>query len=154
MADCRKGEQYGKGLFIESREATDDALADLEQGPEFDAEEDVEEELVQGDKGPLLVVKRACFTPCKAEGEDWRCNIFQSTCTMGGKVSRLVIDSRSCENMVSEEAVQKLGLEMEKHPSPYQLKWLKKGNKVTVSKRCLVSFFSLDLNIGIKCGVM
>lgn len=48
MADCRKGEQYGKGLFIESREATDDALADLEQGPEFDAEEDVEEELVQG----------------------------------------------------------------------------------------------------------
>ena len=64
---------------------------------------------------------------------------------MGGKVCRLVIDSRSCENVVSEEAVQKLGLATEKHPNPYKLSWLKKGNEVTVSKCCLVSF-----SIGLK----
>ena len=64
---------------------------------------------------------------------------------MGGKVCRLVIDSGSCENVVSEEAVQKLGLAIEKHPNPYKLSWLKRGNEVTVSKRCLVSFF-----IGLK----
>ena len=66
---------------------------------------------MQGDDGPLLVIRKACFTPCKSEGEDWlRSNIFQTTYTMGGNVCKLVIDSGSCENMVSEEAVQKLGL--------------------------------------------
>ncbi|XP_030964692.1 uncharacterized protein LOC115985950 [Quercus lobata] len=63
---------------------------------------------------------------------------------MGGKVCRLVIDSGSCENVVSEEAVQKLGLATKKHPNPYKLSWLKRGNEVTVSKRCLVSF-SIEL---------
>ena len=105
-----------------------------------------EEEYVQGDDGPLLVTRRACFIPRKFEGEDWlQSNIFQTTCTMGGKVCRLVIDSGSCENVVSEEAVQKLGLATEKHPNPYKLSWLKRGNEVTVSKRCLVSF-----SIGLK----
>ena len=64
---------------------------------------------------------------------------------MGGKVYRLVIYSGSCENVVSEKAVQKLGLATEKHPNPYKLSWLKRGNEVIVSKRCLVSFF-----IGLK----
>ena len=26
---------------------------------------------MQGDDSPLLVTRRACFTPCKSEGEDW-----------------------------------------------------------------------------------
>ena len=36
--------------------------------------------------------------------------------------------------------VEKLGLDVEDHPEPYQLTWLKKGNAVKVSKRCLVHF--------------
>ncbi|KAK4566584.1 hypothetical protein RGQ29_002738 [Quercus rubra] len=80
------------------------------------------------------------------QGEDWlQSNIFQTTCTMGGKVCRLVIDSGSCENVASEEAVQKLGLTTEKHLNPHKLSWLKRGNDVIVSKRCLVSF-----SIGLK----
>lgn len=43
--------------------------------------------------------------------------------------------------MVAEEAVQKLGLKIEPHPNPYKLSWLKKGNEIKVSKRCLVTFF-------------
>ena len=100
---------------------------------------------MQGDDSPLLVTRRACFTPCKSEGEDWlQSSIFQNTCTIRGKVCRLVIDSGSCENVVSEEAVQKLGLTTKKHPNPYKLSWLKKGNELTVSKR-LISF-----SIGMK----
>ena len=41
---------------------------------------------------------------------------------------------------MAEEVVEKLALEIEKHPNPYLLEWLKKGNEVVVSKRCLVSF--------------
>ena len=67
---------------------------------------------MQGDDSPLLVTRRACFTPCKSEGKDWlQSSIFQNTFTIRGKVCKLVIDSGSCENVVSEEVVQKLGLQ-------------------------------------------
>ena len=97
---------------------------------------------MQGDDGPLLVTRRACFTSRKSEGEDWLgSNIFQTTCTMGVNVCRLVIDSGRCKNVVSEEAIQKLGLAIEKYLNPYKLSWLEKDNEVAVSKRCLISFF-------------
>jgi hypothetical protein len=42
--------------------------------------------------------------------------------------------------VVVEEAVQKLALDIEKHPTPYCLEWLNNGNEVIVSKRCLIHF--------------
>ena len=84
MVDCKKGGRYGKGLFIESEECTDDHLNTFKQEAAYDAEE--EEDYVQGDDGPLLVTRRTCFTPRKSKGVDWlRSNIFQITCTMGGQ---------------------------------------------------------------------
>jgi hypothetical protein len=89
----------------------------------------------------MFMVRRVCFTPWKAEDENDQChNLFHSWCTIGGKVCQLVIDSGSCENIVADEMVDKLALETEKHPNLYRLEWLKKGNEVIVSKRCLVSF--------------
>jgi hypothetical protein len=58
----------------------------------------------------------------------------------GGKGAKLIIDPRSHKNIFSEEVVRKLGLETKRHPTPYRLEWLTKGNEVTVSKCCLVSF--------------
>ncbi|XP_017981010.1 PREDICTED: uncharacterized protein LOC108663034 [Theobroma cacao] len=36
--------------------------------------------------------------------------------------------------------VEKLKLQTEVHPHPYKLQWLRKGNKVKVTKRCCVQF--------------
>ncbi|GJZ24638.1 hypothetical protein Tco_0562097 [Tanacetum coccineum] len=47
---------------------------------------------------------------------------------------------RFCNNLIAEEAVQKLGLKTENRPKPYKLQWLKKGGEVTISKRVLVTF--------------
>jgi hypothetical protein len=55
-------------------------------------------------------------------------------------VAKFVIDPISGVNIVSEEAVQKLGLETKRHPNPYQLEWLTKGDEVRVSKYCQVPF--------------
>ncbi|GKB11843.1 putative reverse transcriptase domain-containing protein [Tanacetum coccineum] len=52
----------------------------------------------------------------------------------------MIIDGGSCENVVSTYMVEKLEMKTEDHPEPYQLTWLKKGNTVKVSKRCLVQF--------------
>lgn len=152
MANCRK---RGHGLFIEFEDYVEEQEG-YEQEPQFDATGEDEEQLVQGDDGPLLVIRRACFTPRKGDDNDWlRNNIFQSTCTIGGKVCRFVIDSGSCENVVSDEAVQKLALVTKTHPNPYKLSWLKKGTEVTVSKRCLVPFsIGAKYKDSVWCDVM
>ncbi|GJZ94893.1 putative nucleotidyltransferase, ribonuclease H [Tanacetum coccineum] len=85
-------------------------------------------------KNPFFEVRRSCLTP-KAAGDDWlKHNTFQSTCTILGKVCTLWLTQRSFDNLIDEEAVQKLGLKTENRPKPYKLMWLKKGGEVTVSK--------------------
>ncbi|GJV67926.1 putative nucleotidyltransferase, ribonuclease H, partial [Tanacetum coccineum] len=124
-----------------SRASDDDAAyEEYEEAPVYDEEPECEEEYVSGDVGVNLVVRRSCLTP-KADGDDWlKHNIFQSTCTISGKVCTFVCDSGSCDNLIAAEAVQKLGLKTENHPKPYKLQWLKKGGEVTVSKRVHVPF--------------
>jgi hypothetical protein len=141
ISDCRKGEKYGKGLLIDSGNAFDEQGEEEEQEATFDDDGDVEEEFVTRDNGPSLIVRWICLTPQKVEGGDgqWH-NLFHSTCIIGGKVCKLIIDGGYCENVVAGKAVQKLALDTEKHPTPYRLEWLKKGNEIIVSKRCLVNF--------------
>ncbi|GKB81605.1 hypothetical protein Tco_0948500 [Tanacetum coccineum] len=104
-------------------------------------EPECEEEYVSGDVGVNLVVRCSCLTPTD-DGDDWlKHNIFQSTCTILGKVCTFVCDFGSCDNLIAVEAVQKLGLKTENHPKPYKLQWLKKGGEVTISKRVHVPFF-------------
>ncbi|KAJ0735706.1 putative nucleotidyltransferase, Ribonuclease H [Helianthus annuus] len=134
QAECKKAGK--RHLFAESE---DEQYEEYENNPVYDEETEYEEEVVTGDVGVNLVVRRSCYAP-KADGDDWlKHNIFHSTCTILGKVCTFVIDSGSCDNLISEEAVQKLALKTESHPKPYKLQWLKKGGEVTVSKRALVS---------------
>lgn len=42
--------------------------------------------------------------------------------------------------MVSKEMVDKLNLQCENHPHPYQIAWSENGSEVIVDKRCLVKF--------------
>ena len=136
LSECQRPAK--KVLFIDPTEFNeeDEEIGDDSQS----GAEEVSEELVDGDIGTMLMVRRTCLAP-RTEERDWlRNNIFQSTCTILGKVCRFVIDGGSCENIVSAEAVRKLGVKTEKHPKPYRLAWLQKGGEVTVSQRALISF--------------
>jgi hypothetical protein len=113
IADCRKREKYGKGLLIDSGNAFDEQGEEEKQEATFDDDGDIEEKFVTGDNGPSLMVRRICLTPRKVEGDDGqRHNLFQSTCTIGGKVCKLIIDRGCCEDVVAGKAVQKLALDM------------------------------------------
>nr|GEU43542.1 putative reverse transcriptase domain-containing protein [Tanacetum cinerariifolium] len=125
-----------------SRASGDDdaAYEEYEEALVYDEEPECKEEYVSGDVGVNLVVMRSCLTP-KAYGDEWlKHNIFQSTCTILGKVSTFVCDSSSYDDLIATKAVQKLGLKTENHPKPYKLQWLKKGGEVTVSRRVHVWF--------------
>uniref|UniRef100_A0A2N9EAC7 Lactate/malate dehydrogenase C-terminal domain-containing protein n=1 Tax=Fagus sylvatica TaxID=28930 RepID=A0A2N9EAC7_FAGSY len=54
-------------------------------------------------------------------------------------VCNLIIDGGSCENVISQEVVDKLRLQQRDHPNPYKLSWLKKGNDVKVTTRCMAT---------------
>ncbi|KAL4179650.1 hypothetical protein AMTRI_Chr13g88330 [Amborella trichopoda] len=45
-------------------------------------------------------------------------------------VCNLIIDGGSCENIVSQEMLDKLKLKKESHPKPYKITWFKRGNKL------------------------
>ncbi|GJT71687.1 putative nucleotidyltransferase, ribonuclease H [Tanacetum coccineum] len=138
QSECKKAGK--RHLFADPEGDDDAAYEEYEEAPVYDEEPECEEEFVSGDMGVNLVVRRSCLTP-KADGDDWlKHNIFQSTCTISGKVCTFICDSGSCDNLIAAEAVQKLGLKTENHPKPYKLQWLKKGGEVTVSKRVYVPF--------------
>ncbi|KAI0529218.1 hypothetical protein KFK09_001765 [Dendrobium nobile] len=94
--------------------------------------------LLTADEGPLLVIQRLL----KNQKEELlqRHSLFRTRCTVQGKVCQVIVDSGSCENVVSSSMVDKLQLKTEKHPNPYKLAWIQKENVVKVTKRCLVNF--------------
>ncbi|KAG7559336.1 Retrotransposon gag domain [Arabidopsis thaliana x Arabidopsis arenosa] len=94
----------------------------------------------RGDTGVALVIRRNYLMPQGLEEAWLRTNIFRSACTIRGKVCRFIIDSGSCTNAISEEAVYKLALFTEFHPSPYKLVWLNTKTELRISKRCRVPF--------------
>ncbi|KAK8936663.1 hypothetical protein KSP39_PZI012026 [Platanthera zijinensis] len=70
--------------------------------------------------------------------DDWkRTSIFSLIFKSGEKLCKLIIDSGSCVNVVSENAIARMSLTTEPHPTPYQVAWINKIS-VPVTKRCLV----------------
>ena len=84
-------------------------------------EEDVLEEQVHDDTCILLVLRRSCFAPKQSDDSWLRMNLFHSTCTVNGKGCHFIIDSGSCENVVSKDVVRKLSSKAKVHSSPYRL---------------------------------
>ena len=67
-----------------------------------------------------LVLCRTCLTP---QGKWFWTNFFCSTCTIKRRICSFVIDTCSSRNIISEEAVDKLGIARETHLPPYTLRW-------------------------------
>lgn len=128
-----------RGLLLEDGTCSDDRF---DSPPVFDEEPapSMLEEVLTGDVGSNLVLRRACLTPRRPLNNPQRHALFESTCTIKGKVCRFIIDSGSCENVIALMAVEKLSLASEPHPHPYSLSWLQRETNFTVDRRVLVSF--------------
>ncbi|KAE8729552.1 hypothetical protein F3Y22_tig00003518pilonHSYRG00008 [Hibiscus syriacus] len=100
--DYRKpASQKGKNLLIE--ENAEDKTEEIGE-PVYD--DDETDDVLYGDGHETLVVRKSLLTPKGDSGDD------------------------CCENVVSEEVVQKLQLKTDRHPKPYKLSWLNKGNEI------------------------
>lgn len=96
---------------------------------------------MEGDKGELVnyVIQRLLLAP-KQEKKTQRHNIFKTRCTINQKVCNLIMDSGSCENIVSKALVSTLQLKVEKYPHPYKISWIKNGTETRVTTICHIPF--------------
>jgi hypothetical protein len=52
----------------------------------------------------------------------------------------MIIDDRSCDNVVRTALVRTLSLNTTKHHKPYRLQWLSEYGELKVNKHILISF--------------
>lgn len=99
---------------IESVSSSDDEMPPLEDC------NDVDVDIVEPVNGDVLVIRHALnMHPNVGGDEEQREHIFHTRCLIKDKVCNLIIDRRSCINVVSTLLVEKLGLPTLKHPNPH-----------------------------------
>ncbi|GJR09797.1 putative nucleotidyltransferase, ribonuclease H [Tanacetum coccineum] len=70
-------------------------------------QEDEHEDITYGETCELLVIRRALPVESNRDEAWLRNNIFHTRCTSNGKVCDVIIDSGSCENVVSKSMVDR-----------------------------------------------
>lgn len=133
-----------KLAFICEKELlAEDAAAEHMEREELDEDSLSDEEHLSASELPSCVIHRI-LTGTKKElqtNPDWLCtNIFDTRMEHDGKALNVIIDNGSDMNVISEAAIEHLGLETVRHPTPYRISWVNETNLVLVKQRCLVKF--------------
>jgi hypothetical protein len=68
-------------------------------------------------------------------------NLFHMYFIVQGYCVLTIIDSESCNNLVSLDLVEKLDLTTRQHSYPYKLQWFNNSGKTKVTKSARISFF-------------
>jgi hypothetical protein len=89
---------------------------------------------------PYLSKKDCLLLKYNSSKDQLHTSLFYSTCNFKDKVCNTIINSCSCENVVSTKVVEKLQLKLERHHKPYKLNWLNQDTKVIIERSCVVSF--------------
>ncbi|KAL4279919.1 hypothetical protein GQ457_03G017250 [Hibiscus cannabinus] len=103
-------------LMLDNGEIESDHGENESTLPREDEDDDVE----LAANGEILVVKRS-LNAQPSQDDQQRENIFHTRYHVNDKVCIVIIDGGSCTNDASTHMVDKLGLKMTKHPSPYKL---------------------------------
>ena len=138
-----------KVVHLAKREKEDDN----EVCCELDGYGDDEEVYEDNDEGQNYVVRKRMLTP-KQEETPQRHQLFRTRYTINSKLFKLIINSGSCENIISKEVVKLLNLPIEKHPNPYTIGWIKTAEKIEVNERCKVPFFIGKYQDEVYCDVV
>lgn len=104
--------------------------------------------------GDNLMVRRTLIKELVREEPSQRRSLFRIKCKIIDKECKVIIDSGSIDNIVSEEAVSKLKLQRIPHKNPYRVTWLNKGQHVLVNEKAWVDFTTGRYKDKVLCGVL
>ena len=132
-----------KLAFICEKELlVEDIVEDTEE-EEIDGSRHSDEEHLSASELPSCVIHRILTGTRKelqANPEWLHTNIFHTRMEHNGRALNVIIDNDIGMNVISKAAIERLGLKIEKHPTPYRISWVNKANSVLVKQRCLVKF--------------
>jgi hypothetical protein len=127
-----------------------------DEGPRFDEEPGEEEENEiqpdDGDHNCFISLRVLSVTVEKENGQ--RHNLFHTRGMIKDKLCRIIVDNGSCNNIASQELVDRLGLKPRRHPSPYKMQWLNDCGALRVSHMVTVPFSVGKYNDHVECDVV
>lgn len=82
------------------------------------------------ESGENFMVKRILIREAVKEEPKQRKSLFKVMCKIMGKVCKVIIDSWSNDNIISEESITKLKIPKIPHSTPYQVTLLNMGQHV------------------------
>lgn len=109
--------------------------------------------LAPEDGESLMMTRVLMQEPHKCEVSQRRA-LFRIMCKIFRKVCKMVIDSSSTDNIISEEAVSKFNLPRMRHNEPYKVTWLNKGQHVLVNEQACVDFNIGEYKDRILCDIL
>jgi len=115
-------------------------MADYENEDEVQIETEPEDfDFVEEDREVAICMVQWLLCNKKNPDTIQRHQIFYSRCAIKNKVCNLIINNNSCKNIASTVLVDYLKLEIEPHPHPYTIGWIKNGPCIKVMNLCPVS---------------
>ena len=126
-----------------------------DEGPKFD-EEIEEENAIEPDEGEhnCFISLRVLSVTAEKEDSGQQHNLFHTRGMIKDKLCRIIVDNGSCNNIASEEFVDRLGLKSRRHPSPYKMQWLNDCGALCVSHIVSVPFSVGKYNDHVECDVV
>ena len=83
-----------------------------------------------------------------------RHNLFHTRGMIKDKLCRIIVDNGSCNNIASQELVNRLGLKPRRHPSPYKMQWLNDCGALRVTNIVTIPFSIGWYNDHVECDVV
>ena len=114
-----------------------------EEAPIYDEEimQDKGDE-IQPDDGDnnCFISRRVLSVTAVQEENNQRHNLFHTRGMIKDKLCQIIVDNGSCNNIASQELVERLGLKQRCHPSPYKMQWLNDCGALRVTNIVTVPF--------------
>ncbi|RDY12241.1 hypothetical protein CR513_02986, partial [Mucuna pruriens] len=118
---------------VKSESSSDDAMSPLEDCGDMEVVERVDR--------VVLDTRHALSIQPKKDGDvEPREHISHTRCLVQRKVCNMILDGGSCTNVASTILVEKINLQIVKHPRPYKLQWLSNIGEVKVDKQVSMLF--------------
>ena len=113
-----------------------------------------EDKNLEVEEGVALMMRQSFLQVPHAQELAQRKKLFRKRIKCKERVCNLLIDSRSTENLVSKEMVEKLELERIPHPYPYNFSWLTKEYQTLVTEKAMVEFSLGDFKDKVLCDIV
>jgi hypothetical protein len=126
-----------------------------DDGPIFDEEVQEEENEIQPDEEHNCFISlHVLSVTAEKEENGQRHNLFHTRGMIKDKLCRIIVDNESCNNIASQELVDRLGLKPRRHPKPYKMQWLNDCGTLRVSHIVTVPFSVGKYNDHVECDVV